>query len=53
MSHSIDIVYGVIASVAAASIVTAYLVGKIVGADEERKRIVRVKANLTKSGRQS
>jgi len=33
--------------------VFAYLMGKVVGADEERKRIVRSKANTDKTRRAS
>ena len=53
MSDTISIAQGVFASVAAAAVVFAYLLGKTVGADEERARIVRSKRNTDKTRRAS
>ena len=49
----LSIVQGVFASIAAAAIVFAYFMGKAVGADEERARIVASKRNTDKTRRAS
>lgn len=51
MSTTVSIAQATLAALAAGVVVFAYLLGKTVGADEERKRIVRSKANIDKTRR--
>lgn len=53
MDTTLSLAQGLWAAAATGVVIGAYLLGKVVGSDEERKRIVRVKANIDKTRRAS